>query len=630
MHPFSSRYSIFNFLISSTTGSSLVILLIVGVHLLLFNTALKNRLNFQFLHKIPPQVFSFVISLVIGLIAATSLFGFSFITNNVNQVVNNLITPVTSRLGVTVAENKQPFFSEWADNFGPVLQGIPIFFWLFFIGSVFLFYNMLHHFKKRERWTLTLSYLIFLLCLIFSRYKPDSMLNGTSGTSLFTYALGFIVLLGTFGFYYYKEHKNKEDEKFKTIDAGIILLFAFFFFSIVSARGAVRVIMVLVPPASIMASYLIVMATVKARESKEETRKLFAWIIAAVIILAALYSANYLYKASKSTAETYVPNEYTHQWQYAMQWVRENTPPDAVFGHWWDYGYWLQSIGDRATVLDGGNAIEYWDYLMGRYGLTSPDETQTLEFLYAHNTTHFLIDSSDIGKYGAFSSIGSDENYDRASWISSFIKDQGQIKETKNGTMYLYTGGTSLDADIIYDSNGTKILLPSGKAGIGAVTLELNANGSLLSQPLGVFVYQNKRYDLPLRYAYANNKFIDFGSGIESGIYLFPQLIQDSRGTHIDNSGALLYLSNRTVKSQLARLYLYKEDSPYFKLVHSEDDIVINELRKNNIQPPSDIIFLGGVRGPIRIWEVSYPKNITFKPEYLETSYPNTELRTSR
>jgi len=82
------------------------------------------------------------------------------------------------------------------------------------------------------------------------------------------------------------------------------------------------------------------------------------------------------------------------------------------FGHWWDYGYWVQSIGKRATVLDGGNAITYWNYLMGRYVLTGNNQDDALEFLYNHNTTHLLIDSSDIGKYGAFSSIGSDESYD--------------------------------------------------------------------------------------------------------------------------------------------------------------------------------------------------------------------------
>ena len=72
-----------------------------------------------------------------------------------------------------------------------------------------------------------------------------------------------------------------------------------------------------------------------------------------------------------------------------------------------------------------------------------------LEFLYNHNTTHLLIDPTDIGKYGAFSSIGSDKDFDRFSWIPIMILDRKQMQETANGTVRVYQGGTALDEDII-------------------------------------------------------------------------------------------------------------------------------------------------------------------------------------
>jgi len=131
----------------------------------------------------------------------------------------------------------------------------------------------------------------------------------------------------------------------------------------------------------------------------------------------------------------------------AMKWVREETPKNAVFGHWWDYGYWVQSLGERATVLDGGNRIGYWNYLMGRHVLTGDNQDDALEFLYNHNTTHLLIDSSDIGKYGAYSSIGSDDNFDRASGIGIFILDEKQTQETQDQIMFVYSGGVGLDED---------------------------------------------------------------------------------------------------------------------------------------------------------------------------------------
>jgi len=59
-------------------------------------------------------------------------------------------------------------------------------------------------------------------------------------------------------------------------------------------------------------------------------------------------------------------------WQNAMKWVRENTSKEDIFIHWWDYGYLVQLIGERTSVLDGGNANAYWNHLMGRYVLTTP------------------------------------------------------------------------------------------------------------------------------------------------------------------------------------------------------------------------------------------------------------------
>jgi len=304
-----------------------------------------------------------------------------------------------------------------------------------------------------------------------------------------------------------------------------------------------------------------------------------------------------------------------------MAWVRENTTETAVFGHWWDYGYWLQTIGERATVLDGGNAMPYWNHMMGRYALTGTDNRQALEFLYAHNTTHFLIDSTDIGKYSAFSTIGSDVNYDRASYIPTFSKNNQATQEKKNSTVYFYQGGVSLDEDIVYEENGTKIFLPAGSAGVGAVFIEKNAGGEIISPPQGIFVYQGKQYSLPLRYAY-DKKFIDFGSGIDSGIFLFPRLNQEGNNFGIEEDGALLYLTKRTVKSQLARLYLYKENNPNFKLVHSEDDFVVDSIKSQNPAFDSDFLDYQGFRGPIRIWEIEYPRDIELKEEYLSTDYP--------
>ncbi len=613
----SIRYSFKGLLISISTAPSAVVFFIIIIHLAIFNTKLKDYLKIERLPKMPPYVVSLFISIALLAILSTIFLGVSFIPSQINSVVNILVQPAISRLIQTVAENRQPFFGEWAGNFGPFVRNIPIFFWLFFTGSIYLFYNMVSILAKKERLYLTLTYFIFLFGIIFSRYSESSILNGTNFTSLILYAAGIIILLFGAGFYCFKYYKEGKAEQLKKIDFNLILLIMLFILSIVAARAAVRTVMMLAPPASIIVAYFFTASLNKTKELKESTLKIFGWLLITIIFIATLFSGYQFYKEISGQAEIYAPSGYNQQWQKAMAWVRENTRADSVFGHWWDYGYWIQTIGKRATVLDGGNSIGYWNHLMGRYALTGIDNREAIEFLYTHNTTHFLIDSSDIGKYGAFSSIGSDTNYDRRSYIATFLRDKNQVVEKKNSTLFIYSGGSGLDEDLIYDDNGTQIFLPASKSGIGAILIEKSNSGNLTTNPIGIFVYQDKQYNLPLRYAYVNNNFIDFGSGVESGVYIFPKIEQNS----IEPDGAMLYLPKRIVRSQLARLYLYKETNPYFKLVHTEDDFIVAQV-KSMYPDLGDIVFFEGVRGPIRIWEINYPSDIKFKEEYIKTESP--------
>ena len=138
---------------------------------------------------------------------------------------------------------------------------------------------------------------------------------------------------------------------------------------------------------------MIVKFSEKYFKEKEDSKKFFIGIIALLIIFVSLFTLWNYYQQDKATAENFAPGIYQLQWQKAMEWVRDNTATDAVFGHWWDYGYWVQSIGERATVLDGGNAITFWNYWMGRLVLTGDNQQDALDFLYNHETDYLLIDS---------------------------------------------------------------------------------------------------------------------------------------------------------------------------------------------------------------------------------------------
>jgi len=624
---FSTRYTLKSFFISASTTPIFITLILSSLGIFIY-PKVKDKLFIKYLRErwyIPKEIillfFTGIIMFIFGLI----FLGRDGIIGEIVQTYGQLISPLnTTRFIRTVAENSQPYFvGQWTGSFGPTIKNIPVFFWLFISGSVALFYNMFPKIKKKERILLTTSYFIFILGLIFSRYSPNSSLNGESLTSLFVYFGASILFLGYFFFIYYKSHKNNERHNLK-IEFPIVLLFLMFFVSILAARSGVRFVMVLVPPTSILVAYLIVISVKKTLSNEKESWKLFFVTLSILIVFLGIFSVYSFYESSKAQASIFYPSSYNLQWQKAMEWTRNNTSEDAVFSHWWDYGYWVQSIGKRATILDGGNAIVYWDYLLGRHVLTTPDDNLGLEFLYTHKATHLLIDSTDIGKYSAFSSIGSDENYDRFSFIPTFFMDEKSTREAKEGILYFYKGSSSLDDDIIFKVNDTEQRITKENSGIGGSLIFQKTDGKYL-QPEIIVISKGKQINVPLRYLFVDNELHDFGSGYEGAIFLMEKVDQNGNSLISNKKGAAFYLSTRTSQSLLARKYLFQEEGN-FKLVHTELHPIVNELRAQGFGIDDFVYFGGNFLGPIKIWEIEYPANMVINEDFLVTEYPDSAL----
>ena len=63
----------------------------------------------------------------------------------------------------------------------------------------------------------------------------------------------------------------------------------------------------------------------------------------------------------------------TNDWPDAMQWVRENTPKDAVIAAWWDYGYWISTLGERKTLADNATLIDWQIVKIASTLFSTPD-----------------------------------------------------------------------------------------------------------------------------------------------------------------------------------------------------------------------------------------------------------------
>ena len=79
----------------------------------------------------------------------------------------------------------------------------------------------------------------------------------------------------------------------------------------------------------------------------------------------------------------------TSDWNDALMWIKNNTPKDAVVGAWWDYGYWIQTKSERATLSD--NSTLYSDRIkeIAKIFLNSPD--QAWKSLDKMNTDYFVV-----------------------------------------------------------------------------------------------------------------------------------------------------------------------------------------------------------------------------------------------
>ncbi len=66
-------------------------------------------------------------------------------------------------------------------------------------------------------------------------------------------------------------------------------------------------------------------------------------------------------------------NISTNDWLDAMQWLRENTPEDAVIASWWDYGYWISTLAERKTLADNATLLDWQIRKTAAMYMSTPD-----------------------------------------------------------------------------------------------------------------------------------------------------------------------------------------------------------------------------------------------------------------
>jgi dolichyl-diphosphooligosaccharide--protein glycosyltransferase len=67
-------------------------------------------------------------------------------------------------------------------------------------------------------------------------------------------------------------------------------------------------------------------------------------------------------------------NISTNDWPDAMQWLKENTSEDAVIAAWWDYGYWISTLGERKTLADNATVLDWQIRKIAATYMSTPED----------------------------------------------------------------------------------------------------------------------------------------------------------------------------------------------------------------------------------------------------------------
>ena len=213
----------------------------------------------------------------------------------------------------------------------------------------------------------------------------------------------------------------------------------------------------------------------------------------------------------------------TDDWLTSMDWIKNNTPKDAVIAAWWDYGYWISTMGERATLADNSTIYTHIIENIARMLLSSPDDSwRMLQEMEADYVLVFvagqkLITNSEESFYTL--RAGGDESkkqwfmriagYDESKYLHSdgFSATNYFWNETMLGQMFPFSPLTYVNPNDLTQQFPTFVhgsLVIYGKnikfppVGDGPLRLAYVSPSYLNENPgpmIGVFIYEvNKEY----------------------------------------------------------------------------------------------------------------------------------------
>ena len=208
----------------------------------------------------------------------------------------------------------------------------------------------------------------------------------------------------------------------------------------------------------------------------------------------------------------------TNDWIDAMKWMKENTPKDAVIASWWDYGYWIQTLGERATLADNSTLSTKIIQNIARMLLSSPDEAwkdlQTMEadYVLVFVASNKLNIQSETQEFFTVTG-GGDES--KKQW---FMRIAG-LPESR----FVHSDGLS-GTDYFWNETLLGKMFPFSLLGYVNPNNLQQQSETYVPGMVGIYEKEIKFPEDdngPLKFVYASPGYYDVGTGPKIGVFIY-------------------------------------------------------------------------------------------------------------
>ncbi|MDQ3852572.1 MAG: hypothetical protein M3299_07040, partial [Thermoproteota archaeon] len=120
----------------------------------------------------------------------------------------------------------------------------------------------------------------------------------------------------------------------------------------------------------------------------------------------------------------------TDDWINAMDWISKNTESDAVIASWWDYGYWITTLGNRPSLAD--NATLNHTRIQSLAKMFISDEESGMKIAQDLKADYILVYAvAQVRFYGQLNATGTDASAGDVERIPIYTLGQGGDESKK-------------------------------------------------------------------------------------------------------------------------------------------------------------------------------------------------------